>query len=54
MTISENAKEKVEGIVAGTVMVLLLPAILVFGVGAWFVCEHLLDDDGRYTLFKRW
>jgi hypothetical protein len=43
-----------EKIVVGAAMVLLSPIILTCSVGAWFVCEHFLDDDDRYTLFKKW
>jgi hypothetical protein len=54
MTIPEKTKEKMEEIAAGTVMVLLSPAILAFAAGVYLVYGVFLDDDDRYTLFKKW
>lgn len=51
---TENTSDKLEVIVAGTIMVLLSPVILVVGIGSWFVVEYLLDEDDKYTLFRKW
>lgn len=50
---TKQTEEKIDKIVIGTIMVLLSPAILAFGLSAWFVVECLLDDDARYELGKK-
>jgi hypothetical protein len=43
MTRSENTKERIGEVIVGTVMVLLSPVILAFGIGTWW------DDNDSST-----